>query len=118
MNFRLAYKSGINYIDLFPKTNTDGIIDLEKTFTIETLNVNVPATTNQIQSIAVTTTSNMLNSVYQYFLVNSTTSETSIADFATISKIDITTNQITITRLNDMPTNSIDIIIVFFVKEI
>ena len=116
-DFRLSYTNGIEYIDLFPQTSIEGIIDSNNIYNITTLNVTVPSlnTPNITKIISINTTPSMINSPFQVIL-NSTTEQDEL-DFLTINQIQVINNQLVITRLYNMPVNSINITLLFFEKK-
>lgn len=113
-NFRLAYTNGIEYTDLFPSTSINGIVDANNVFEIVTLDVTIPApsTTTLTQTVTITTTQEMTDADFNMVLLS--TGDQAQADYSTITQVEITTNQLNITRLYDMPTNSIDVRLIFF----
>lgn len=113
-NFRLAYTNGIEYIDLFPSTSVHGITDANNVFEIVTLDVTIPAPTSQTltQSIAITTTQEMEDTNFNVILLSTGTQAES--DYTTISQMQVNTNELVVTRLYNMPVDSIDVRLVFF----
>ena len=51
INFRLSYLSNNGFVDLFPKTNTLGIIDTEQSLSFASASVQIPAYSGQTQTI-------------------------------------------------------------------
>lgn len=51
INFRLSYLSNNGFVDLFPKTNTLGIIDAEQSLSFASASVQIPAYSGQTQTI-------------------------------------------------------------------
>ena len=113
-NFRLAYSNGIEHIDLFPSTSIRGITDANNIFEIVSLDVTIPAPTSQTltQSITIPTTQEMENTNFNAILLS--TGAQAESDYATISQIQVNTNELVVTRLYDMPTDSIDVRLIFF----
>lgn len=113
-NFRLAYTNGIEYIDLFPSTSTHGITDANNVFEIVSLDVTIPAPTNQTftQSIAIATTQKMENTNFNAILLSAGAQAES--DYSTISQMQVNTNELVVTRLHGMPIGSIDVRLIFF----
>lgn len=113
-NFRLAYTNGIEYIDLFPSTSIAGIVDSDNVFEITTLEVTIPAPSTSIttQTVTISTTTAMVDAPFQVIL-NSTGTQAE-SDFATINQLQVTENQLLVTRLYSMPVDSIDVILIFF----
>lgn len=110
--FRLAVNSGLEYTDLFPKTSVNGIIDANDIYEITSLQVEIPATNENIQTVAITTDSKMESAMFDMYLESS--GGTSAADFATIDQVQVSTNQLTLVRLDNMPKNPIDVTLVFY----
>lgn len=116
-NFRLAYNSdGLNYVDLFPKTSTDAIIGADNIYEITQLRVDIPApsTSTLAQSVAISTTPQMVAAPFRMCLVS--TGEQAESDYSTITQAQVQTNQLVITRLYNMPTDDITVGLVFFEK--
>lgn len=116
-NFRLAYNSdGLNYVDLFPKTSTDAIIGADNIYEITQLQVDIPApsTSTLTQSVAISTTPQMVAAPFRMYLVS--TGEQAESDYSTITQAQVQTNQLVITRLYNMPTDDITVGLVFFEK--
>lgn len=114
-NFRLAYNSdGLNYVDLFPKTSTDAIIGADNIYEITQLQVDIPApsVSTLTQSIAISTTAQMVSSPFRMYLL--TTGEQAESDYSTISQIEIQNNELLVTRLYNMPIGTITVELVFF----
>lgn len=110
--FRLAVNSGLEYTDLFPKTSVNGIIDANDIYEITSLQVEIPVTNENIQTVAITTDSKMESAMFDMYLES--TGGTSIADFDTIDQVQVSTNQLTLVRLGNMPKNPIDVTLVFY----
>lgn len=51
INFRLSYLSNNSFVDLFPKTNTLGIVDAEQSLSFASASVQIPAYSGQTQTI-------------------------------------------------------------------
>ena len=113
-NFRLAYTNGIEFIDLFPSTSIAGIVDSDNVFEITTLEVTIPApsTSTTTQIVTISTTAAMVDAPFQVIL-NSTGTQAE-SDFATINQLQVTENQLLVTRLYSMPVDSIDVTLIFF----
>lgn len=114
-NFRLAYNSdGLNYVDLFPKTSTGAIIGADNIYEIVELQVDIPAPTSSTttQTIAITTTPQMVAAPFRMYLVS--TGEQAESDYSTITQAQVQTNQLVITRLYNMPEEDVTVSLVFF----
>ena len=113
VTFGFSYKSGINYVDLFPSTTIEAIVDVGDMLEIETLNVTIPVTQDNTQTITISTTPEMLNAVFEVYPSGNYTTE-QLASYNTISNISITENTLTVIRNGMMPTEEINIVIVFY----
>ena len=114
-NFRLAYNSdGLNYVDLFPKTSTDAIIGANNIYEITQLQVDIPApsTSTLTQSVAISTTPQMVSSPFRMYLVS--TGEQAESDYSTITQAQVQENELIVTRLYNMPVDTITVGLVFF----
>lgn len=111
-NFRLMYNTGIDYNDMFQQTDVEAIIGAENIFNTSEIDVNVPATQDNIQNISITTNSSQVNSVFRVYL--NTTGEDALTAYNTITQAQITNNQLTLVRLYDKPTTDISIKLVFY----
>ena len=114
-NFRLAYNSdGLNYVDLFPKTSTDAIIGADNIYEITQLQVDIPAPTSSTttQTISITTTPQMVAAPFRMYLVS--TGEQAKSDYSTITQAQVQENELLITRLYNMPADTITVELVFF----
>lgn len=114
-NFRLAYNSdGLNYVDLFPKTSTDAIIGADNIYEITQLQVDIPApsTSTLTQSVAISTTPQMVSSPFRMYLVS--TGEQAESDYSTITQAQVQENELIVTRLYNMPVDTITVGLVFF----
>lgn len=113
-NFRLAYTNGIEYIDLFPKTSVEAIVNAQNIYDIVQVDVNIPAPASATltQTIALSTTPAMVAAPFRVCL--SSTGTQAESDYATINQVEVQDNQLVITRLGDMPVGTIDVTLVFF----
>ena len=113
MDFRLSFNSGNGFIDLFPVTNLQAIQNNNYFLYYSTLDVTIPAPTNQdvSQIININITESQASAPFDVFLKSE--GNQALSDYNTISQIQITSNQLIITRLYNWPQNSIDIRIVF-----
>ena len=111
VNFTLSYNNNNNYKDLFFQLNT-AAIGMEGQFTISTVNVNIPTTQDTIQTIDLSLTASQENSMFRIY--RSSDDADYIKNFSTISQAQITNGQLILTRLGNMPTAAIDVVLVFF----
>lgn len=115
LNFRMAYTDSIRYIDLFPDTTLEAITDKgDNLYQITVLPVTIPAVSNETQNIAIVADSALVNSVVKMYLIS--TGEQAQEDYNTITQFSVNVNQLTITRLYEYPTDSIDVNLVFYKK--
>ena len=114
-NFRLAYNSGAGYVDLFPRTLVEAIENETGAYEITALQVTIPAVNTMTQTITISTTPKMVNSSVRMIL--NSTGEQAVNDYSTITQFQVDTNQLIITRLYSMPTNSIEVTLLFFEKQ-
>lgn len=120
VDFRLAYNSGIEIVDLFPQSSIKAVQGInfdtghEAILSYSTLNVTIPVPTSQevTQIIPVTFNSNQNGFFYTILL---STGEQAQSDYNTITQIatDTSNNQLEITRLYSMPQESIEIMLIF-----
>ena len=113
VNFRLAYNSGLEYVDLFLKSSLQAVENTENVLKYSTINVTIPAVAENTvtQTIDIATTNSQLNSPVDMYLLS--TGKNAQNDYATITQYEVTQNQLAITRLYNWPTDSIDVVLVF-----
>lgn len=112
INFRLNYLESINnYIDIFLQTGMEGIIDNENLLSFSILEVTIPSTSNNTQTISISSPVPQENFNVLMFLLDTT--EEAIIDYSTINQFEITNNNLIITRLYNMPNDSINVILLF-----
>lgn len=114
-NFRLAYNSdGLNYVDLFPRTSTNAIVDADNIYEITKLQVDIPApsASTLTQSITISTTPQMVAAPFRMYLVS--TGEQAESDYSTITQVQVQENELIVTRLYSMPEDTITVELVFF----
>lgn len=113
VNFRLAYNSGLDIVDLFPASNMVAIDGNDNVMQYSTIDVTIPAPTSQdiTQTISITTTDKQVSSPV-YMILTSTGTQAK-ADYATINQYQVTTNQLIITRLYNFPQDSINVTLIF-----
>lgn len=112
IDFRLAYRSPTEFVDLFPKTQFQAIDDVGNLFNTVILPVTIPASSDIIQTITITASAELANSVNRMYL-----SSGSQEDYGTITQYQVNENQLIITRLYGGSENDIEVNLVFFVKE-
>lgn len=111
IDFRLAYRSPTEFVDLFPKTQLQAIDD-GNLFDTVILPVTIPASNDVTQTITITASAELANSVNRMYL-----SSGSQEDYSTITQYQVNTNQLVITRLYGGSENGIEVNLVFLVKE-
>ena len=113
VNFRLAYNSGLEIVDLFPASSMSAVDGNDNVMQYSTINVTIPAPTSQdvTQTISITTTTQQVAA--PVYMVLTSTGAQAEADYATISQYQVTENQLTITRLYKWPQDSIDVTLIF-----
>lgn len=112
VNFRLAYNSGTEFVDLFPRTNMDGVIG-DNMMSYSTISVTIPAPSPAAttQTVAITTTDSQEASPVSMMLTS--TGSQAQADYATITQFEVLENQLVLTRLYSQPTGSINVVLIF-----
>lgn len=112
-NFTLAYNNGAQYVDLFLETSLAALI-LEGAFQIVTLNVEIPATTNDTQTVSIVTDSKMPTSMFRLYL--DSTDPIDISNYNTITQAQVLENQLVLTYLYNKPSAPINVTLVFLEK--
>lgn len=109
----MAYNEGVEFIDLFPQTNINGIQDIGNILSYSTINVTIPAPSSNVttQAITISTTASQVSAPVYMFLTS--TGGTSLEDYLTIDQFQVQTNSLIITRLYAWPTNSINVVLIF-----
>lgn len=113
-NFRLAYLNGTEFTDLFPRTSISGITDAVQALRFATVQATIPATTDMTQTITITTETGMEDAWVEMNLIGDTEQEK--ADYATITQFEIQPNQLIITRLGSMPSDEIQVNLLFYMQ--
>lgn len=113
VNFRLAYNSGLEIVDLFPASSMGAVDGAENVMQYSTLNVTIPAPTSQdvTQTISITTTAQQVAT--PVYMVLTSTGAQAESDYATISQYQVTENQLVLTRLYNWPQDSINVTLIF-----
>lgn len=113
VNFRLSYNEGLSFVDLFPQSNIQAILDATNLLQYSTMTVTIPApTTSDItQTVAITTTSAQVNAPVEMYLLS--TGAQAQSDYNTITQFSVTNNQLNLTRLYSQPVNDIEVQLVF-----
>lgn len=113
VNFRLAYNSGLNIVDLFPSSNMKAVDNTDDIMQYSFINVTIPPPSNQAntQSISISTTSKQVSAPVYMFLNSS--GEQAMLDYLTISQFQVTNNQLILTRLYSWPEENINVTLLF-----
>ncbi len=112
IDFRLNYLQGINnYVDIFLETGAKGIFDNTTALKYSTLEVDIPATQENIQTIALNLTPQQQRAVAAMYLVS--TDEQAKIDYGTISQYEINGNNMIVTRLYSFPKGPIRVKLLF-----
>ena len=113
VNFRLAYNQGIDYVDLFPRSSMETIVDADNILSYTTINVNIPVPENNpvTQTISISPTQEQINAPVVMQLI--TTGDQAESDYGTISQFEVQEGALVITRLYSWPQQAIDVELVF-----
>ena len=111
-NFRLAYKFGNDYADLFLRTSIGSVIDSENSLEFVQIPITIPATSDVIQTIPFAGHGDLSNFWVEIRLKSS--GGTSVPDYSTITQFEVKANQLVVTRLNEKPVNPIDVELLFY----
>lgn len=112
LNFRLQANAGNDNDTLFPRTGVSGVIGATHSYEIVIVDVTIPATQEDVQTIAISADTKMANSTVRMYLKS--TDGTSSKDYSTITQFEVKENQLVIDRLYSKPQNSIEVQLVFF----
>ena len=115
LNFRLAYAydDGNQFSDLFPSTSMDAIQDSNAILSYSSVTVTIPASTAQTLTQTISTNFTAAQVVAPFSVILNSNTTQSKNDFATITQIEVSTNQLIITRLYNFPQNDIEITLLF-----
>ena len=113
INFRLAYNQGIEYVDLFPRTNMEAILNADSAMRYNIIDVTIPAISGNpvTQAITIDTTNIQIDAPASMFLTS--VGEQEENDYATIDQFEVTDSTLTITRLYNWPVGDIDVKLIF-----
>ena len=113
IDFRLAYNSGTEIVDLFPGSDIKLVRGNENIMKYSTIEVTVPSNSAQqtTQNISITTNEKQVSAPV-FMLLKSTGAQAEF-DFATISQYKIEDNLLIIDRLYNFPQYDIDIVLLF-----
>lgn len=109
IKFRLSKKDTDDYLDLFPRTSANAIVNDSNIRGKYILEIDIPATTDTVQTINVQTTSQIVDAPFEVHFVSGDKN-----DYNTISQIQVKENLVEIIRLHNMPQGAIKIVLVFY----
>ena len=116
MNVRMAYKSDdTTFTDLFPRSTMSAISDAgNNVLSYSTMNVTIPVPSSSetnTQIININPTGHQSTSIFYVELTS--TGDQALSDYSTITQMEIQGNQLIITRLYAVPTQSINVQLIF-----
>lgn len=109
IEFRLSAKQNNTYLDLFPRTSANAVVNDEHIRGTQVLEVDVPATTETIQTIAIQTNNRIVDAPFEVHYVSGDKNS-----YNTISQIEVSENTLTIYRIHNKPEASVKIALVFY----
>lgn len=109
IEFRLSAKQNNTYLDLFPRTSVNAVVNDEHIRGTQVLEVDVPATTETIQTIAIQTNNRIVDAPFEVHYVSGDKN-----NYNTISQIEVSENTLTIYRIHNKPEASVKIALVFY----
>lgn len=113
LNFRLAYNTGIEFVDLFPWTGIEGIVDGNNILQYSTIPVTIPPVSSSTitQTISITTSTQQASA--PVYMVLTSTGNQAEQDYATITQYQVQDNGLVLTRLYSWPQDSINVVLIF-----
>lgn len=109
VEFRLSTKQNNVYLDLFPRTSVNAIANDEHIRGTQVLEVDIPVTTETIQTIAIQTNNRIVDAPFEVHYVSGDKNS-----YNTISQIEVSENTLTIYRIHNKPEASVKIALVFY----
>lgn len=109
IEFRLSAKQNNTYLDLFPRTSVNAVVNDEHIRGTQVLEVDVPVTTETIQTIAIQTNNRIVDAPFEVHYVSGDKNS-----YNTISQIEVSENMLTIYRIHNKPEASVKIALVFY----
>lgn len=106
--FRLSQKDNNEYLDLFPRTSVNAIANDNNIRGKYVLEVDIPATTDIIQTIAIQTNQQIVNAPFEVHFVSGDKN-----DFNTMSQVQVQDGILKIVRLHNMPKAIVKVVLVF-----
>ena len=115
IDFKLEYNNNSTRTELYPATSLKAVNWIDNIYQITTMRVNIPTPTSMTQNIAISTTPELVDAYVEMYLVS--TGSSASWNYGTINQFQVTTNQLTLTRLNVMPQEQITVMLVFYVPQ-
>ena len=109
IEFRLSAKQNNTYLDLFPRTSVNAVVNDEHIRGTQVLEVDVPATAETIQTIAIQTNNRIVDAPFEVHYVSGDKNS-----YNTISQIEVSENTLTIYRIHNKPEANVKIALVFY----
>lgn len=109
LDFRLAYQSPTEYVDLFPKVNITDVNGMENTYIKNIINVEIPAVSALTQNITIVANIELVSKNIDMYLVSGNQE-----DYNTITQYQVNENELILTRLYTYPNNTINVALIFY----
>lgn len=109
IEFRLSAKQNNAYLDSFPRTSVNAIVDDEHIRGTQVLEVDIPVTNETIQTIAIQTNNRIVDAPFEVHYVSGDKNS-----YNTISQIEVSENTLTIYRLHNKPEANVKVALVFY----
>lgn len=109
IEFRFSAKQNNTYLDLFPRTSVNAITNDEHIRGMQVLEVDIPVSTETVQTIAVQTNNRIIDAPFEVHYVSGDKNS-----YNTISQIEVSENTLTIYRLHNKPEANVKIALVFY----
>ena len=109
VEFRLSAKQNNVYLDLFPRTSVNAVVNDEHIRGTQVLEVDIPTTTETIQTIAIQTNNRIVDAPFEVHYVSGDKNS-----YNTISQIEVSENTLTIYRIHNKPKANVKIALAFY----
>lgn len=109
VEFRLSAKQNNVYLDLFPRTSVNAVVNDEHIRGAQVLEVDIPTTTETIQTIAIQTNNRIVDAPFEVHYISGDKNS-----YNTISQIEVSENTLTVYRIHNKPEASVKIALVFY----
>lgn len=109
IEFRLSAKQNNVYLDLFPRTSVNAVVNDEHIRGTQVLEVDIPVTAETIQTIAIQTNNRIVDAPFEVHYISGDKNS-----YNTISQIEVSENTLTIYRIHNKPEASVKIALVFY----